>query len=426
MKTYPDSVRFLYSLGNEVKTIKLGLERIQALMRALGHPERAYAVVHVAGTNGKGSTCAMIEAGLRAAGHRTGLTISPHLLEPTERIQIDRVPVSEAEFVAAFERVHVTALRMVDEGTLDGHPTYFETVTAMAFWLFRERGVEWAVVETGLGGRLDATNIVQPRLSVVTPVDFDHEAWLGSSIEQIAGEKAGILKAGAGAVGKAGAVFAPMREDAMRVLEARARELGVAAVKAGEVAVEELETDAFGCRYTLGGSLRVECRLAGEHQVVNSRTAAVALRELGVDDAAIARGIGGARWPGRLERVRTRPDVILDGAHNPAGVRALARHIEKHFGGRRVWLIYGTMRDKSVDEIGDLLAPVADEIILTAADSPRALRPEALAPLFDHPRVRTAARLADAWQMASEAGPEDVIFITGSLLLVGEAYTILR
>ncbi len=168
MKTYPDSVRFLYSLGNEVKTIKMGLERIQALMGALGHPERAYAVVHVAGTNGKGSTCAMIEAGLRAAGHRTGLTISPHLLEPTERIQIDRVPVSEAEFVAAFARVHEAALRMVDEGTLDGHPTYFETVTAMAFWLFRERGVEWAVVETGLGGRLDATNIVEPRLSVVT------------------------------------------------------------------------------------------------------------------------------------------------------------------------------------------------------------------------------------------------------------------
>lgn len=376
MKTYPDSVRFLYSLGNEVKTIKLGLERIQALMGALGHPERSYAVVHVAGTNGKGSTCAMIEAGLRAAGHRTGLTISPHLLEPTERIQIDRVPVSEAEFVAAFERVHETALRMVDEGTLDGHPTYFETVTAMAFWLFRERGVEWAVVETGLGGRLDATNIVQPRLSLVTPVDFDHEAWLGSSIEQIAGEKAGILKAGAGAVA------APMREDAMRMLEARARELGIELVKAGDVAVEDLETDAFGCRYTLSGGLRVECRLAGEHQVVNSRTAAVALRELGVENAAIARGIREARWQGRLERVRTRPDVILDGAHNPAGVRALARHIEKHFAGRRVWLIYGTMRDKSVDEIGDLLAPVATEIILTAADSPRALRPEALAPEF--------------------------------------------
>jgi len=421
MKTYPDSVRFLYSLGNEVKTIKLGLERMDALMAELGHPERGYRVVHVAGTNGKGSTCAMIESGLRAAGHRTGLTISPHLLEPTERIQIDRQPVSEEEFTRAFEHVHETALRMVDAGALDGHPTYFETVTAMAFWLFRQQGVEWAVVETGLGGRLDATNVVQPSLCVIAPVDFDHEAWLGSSIEQIAFEKAGILKPGAQAV------FAPMRPDAAEVLEQRARAIGVTGVRAADTAIEDLHVDARGCRYTAAtpARYRIECPLAGEHQVDNSRTAMTALHLLGVPREAIERGIREARWPGRLDRIRTAPDIILDGAHNPAGVRALARYITSHFAGRRVWLIYGAMRDKSVDEIGDVLSPVAGEIILTAADSPRALRPDALAPLFDHPSVRTAPRLADALSIVAAASPEDAIFITGSLLLVGEAYSLL-
>ena len=421
MKTYPDSVRFLYSLGNEIKTIKLGLERIQSLMAGLDHPERAFRVVHVAGTNGKGSTCAMIESGLRAAGYRTGLTISPHLLEPTERIQIDRQPVSEREFVAAFERVHETALRMVDAGTLDGHPTYFETVTAMAFWLFREQGVEWAVVETGLGGRLDATNIVRPELCVITPIDFDHEAWLGSSIEQIAYEKAGILKPGAGAV------FAAMRADALAVLDERAAALGIVGAHAGESALADLNTTLQGCSYSIESPARigVECRLAGDHQVVNSTTAALALHRLGVPAEAITRGIREARWPGRLDVVRRSPDIIVDGAHNPAGVRALASYIQQHFQGRRVWLIYGTMRDKSVDEIGDLLSPVASEIILTAADSPRALRPEALAPLFDHPRVRTAPRLAGALAMTADAAPEDAIFITGSLLLAGEAYSLL-
>lgn len=421
MKTYPDSVRFLYSLGNEIKTIKLGLERISSLMAGLDHPERAFRVVHVAGTNGKGSTCAMIEAGLRAAGYRTGLTISPHLLEPTERIQIGRKPVSEAEFVTAFERVHGTALRMVDAGLLDGHPTYCETVTAMAFWLFREQGVEWAVVETGLGGRLDATNIVRPELCVITPVDFDHEAWLGSSIEQIAREKAGILKPGAGAV------FAAMRADALAVLDERAAAAGIAPTHAGEVVLSHVHTTAQGCSYTIESPARiaVECPLAGDHQVGNSATAALALHSLGVPAAAITRGIIGVRWPGRLDVVRRSPDIIVDGAHNPAGVRALAHYIQQHFQGRRVWLIYGTMRDKSVDEIGDLLAPVASDLILTAADSPRALRPEALLPLFDHPRVRTAPRLADALALTAEAAPGDAIFITGSLLLAGEAYSLL-
>lgn len=411
MISYPDSVQYLYSLGNEIKTAKLGLERIRELMAALGNPERSFKSVHVAGTNGKGSTCAMIESALRASGRRTGLYTSPHLIAPTERIRIDGRDVDEREFAEAFQHVHDVAMRALDE-----HPTYFETVTAMAFHLFRERGVEWTVVEVGLGGRLDATNVVAPELCVITPVDFDHEAWLGSSLTAIAGEKAGILKPGVPAV-----VSNQWPEADARIREVAA---AVGAPLVEPIAPTDVEVDANGCRFVLG-DLRIECPLAGEHQVENAATAVRALLALGLDAAVIERGVGTAAWPGRLERVGRRPDVILDGAHNPAGVRALAAYIRRFFAGRRVWLVYGAMRDKSIEEIGDLLAPVAHQIILTAPDSPRALRPEALAPLFDHPRVRIAADLAAALDLTRDADPDDAIFITGSLFLVGEARKLL-
>src|SRR5438094_342750 len=170
---YVDSVQFLYALGNEMKTAKLGLERIRALLGALGNPEKAYRVVHVAGTNGKGSTCAMIESGLRASGRRTGLFTSPHLSQPTERIRLDGRPVPAERFAAAFDRVHGTVESLIDAGAIDSHTTYFETVTAMAFVVFSEEQVEDVVLEVGMGGRLDATNVVEPALTVITPVDFD-------------------------------------------------------------------------------------------------------------------------------------------------------------------------------------------------------------------------------------------------------------
>src|SRR5579884_3015485 len=226
MFTYPDSVQFLYALGNEIKTAKLGLERIRAVLAALGDPQRAYRVVHVAGTNGKGSTCAMIDAGLRAAGRRTGLFTSPHLAEPTERIRIDGVPTPAAQFARAFDRVHDCVERLLEAGEIDFHTTYFETVTAMAFLIFLEERVDEVVLEVGLGGRLDATNVVTPELCVVTSIDFDHEAYLGKSLESIAGEKAGILKRAVPAV------FAPQRPEAARVLQARAAELGIAMTRA--------------------------------------------------------------------------------------------------------------------------------------------------------------------------------------------------
>jgi len=398
---YPDSVQFLYALGNEIKSAKLGLERIRAVLEALGNPERAYRVVHVAGTNGKGSTCAMIDAGLRSAGVRTGLFTSPHLIEPTERIQIDGIPVSTADFERAFNIVHETAEKL----DLDCHPTYFETVTAMAFWLFREKQVETAVIEVGLGGRLDSTNVVQPVLTVITPIDFDHEAYLGHTIEAIANEKAGILKPGIPAV------FAQQRPEAAKVLDARAAELHVPVTRAEDFKIRELHIDARGSRFS-----GIICPLAGEHQVDNAVTAALALIALRVSPD----GIKDARWPGRIEHVSPNPDIILDGAHNPAGARALARYLERFYGTRRIWLVYGAMRDKAIEEVAGILFPIATELVLTAPDTPRALRPEALAEFAGRGHMEPTVEAAIHYAR-TRAADDDVIVITGSLFVVGEA-----
>jgi dihydrofolate synthase/folylpolyglutamate synthase len=421
--TYPDSVRFLYSLGNEVKTAKYGLERITTLLAALGHPERLPRIVHVAGTNGKGSVCAMIEAGLRVAGLRTGLFTSPHLIEPTERIRVGGCPVSAAHFGAAFDRVHLCAEQLLNEGAIDFHPTYFETVTAMAFLLFQDQKTEAVVLEVGLGGRLDATNVVHPELCVITPVDFDHEALLGKSLEAIAGEKAGILKPGVPAV------FAAQRPEALETLDRRAADLGVEVIHAQEKwRVDNVGLSAQGSAFTVhdGSEMRIHCPLAGEHQVANAVVAAAALDRLGIDISAIERGIASTRWPGRLHRVSDSPEIILDGAHNPAGARALAAYIQRFYSKRRVVLVYGAMRDKAVEEIAGILFPYADEVIATAPGQSRAVDPETIRELAAHPNLRTAPDLAAALDLAHGADPERVIFVTGSLFLVGEALTLLN
>lgn len=421
--TYPDSVRFLYSLGNEVKTAKYGLERITKLLAALGNPERLPRIVHVAGTNGKGSVCAMIESGLRAAGLRTGLFTSPHLVEPTERIRIDGCPVTAAEFSAAFDRVHVCAEQLLNEGTIDFHPTYFETVTAMAFLLFRDRNTETVVLEVGLGGRLDATNVVHPELCVITPVDFDHEALLGKSLESIAGEKAGILKR------SVPAVFAAQRPEAQQTLERRAAELGIEVIRAPEKwQIEHVECSARGSEFTVhdGSIMNITCPLVGEHQVANAVVAVAALHRFGIAPTAIERGIANARWPGRLDRVSESPEIILDGAHNPAGARALAAYIARFYASRHVVLIYGAMRDKAVEEITGILFPHATEVIATAPHQTRAVDPETIRALAGHPNLRTALDLQEAIEMARLGPPDRAIFITGSLFLVGEAMTLLN
>jgi dihydrofolate synthase/folylpolyglutamate synthase len=407
---YPDSVQFLYALGNEIKTAKFGLERIRTVLDALGRPQDRLHFVHVAGTNGKGSVCALLESALRASGRRTGLFTSPHLAEPTERIRIDGVPLSAERFAGAFDRIHAAVEGLIAEGAIDMHTTYFETVTAMALAVFEEEGVDMVVLEVGLGGRLDATNVVIPDLAVITPVDFDHEAFLGKSLESIAGEKAGILKPGVPAV------FARQRPEAARVLEARL----VDARWTEHWPVSDLELDARGSRFRLG-DLRIHCPLAGEHQVENAVTAAVALMRLGVANIAIESGIAGAQWPGRLEHVSESPEIILDGAHNPAGARALAAYIQRFYANRRIRLIYGAMRDKAVAEISGILFPLAEQVIVTAPRQARALAPETMRQIADHPNLTVAPDIEAALAMAGDG----VTFVTGSLFLVAEARALL-
>jgi dihydrofolate synthase/folylpolyglutamate synthase len=412
---YPESVEYLYALGNEIRSAKLGLDRMTLLAAAMRHPERKYRVVHVAGTNGKGSTAAMIAAGLREAGHRVGLFTSPHLIEPTERIVVDGRAVSAEEFAEAFAAVHKAAERLMENGTLDAHPTYFETVTLMAFWWFAKAEVDWAVIEVGLGGRLDATNIVTPQLCVITPVDYDHEAWLGKSLDSIAFEKAGILKTGVPAV------LAPQHPVAREVIANRAESVHAPILDSAAWPVTNLQIDANGSRFTAAG-LQLDCPLAGEHQVDNARTAAVALHALNLSPEQIRFGMMAARWPGRLELVSEAPEIWLDGAHNPAGARALAAYIARFHKGRKVGIIYGAMRDKSVEEIAGVLFPLAHELILTAPDQTRALRPEAILEMEPHPNARIAPGIEAA---LTELGTCDVWFLTGSLYLVGEARAIL-
>jgi dihydrofolate synthase/folylpolyglutamate synthase len=405
--TYSESKRFLYSLGNEIQTAKFGLDRITRLLEALGGPHREGRFIHVAGTNGKGSTCAMIEAGLRASGVRTGLYTSPHLIEPTERIQIAGQPITQDQFAEAFTEVHELAERMLPAGEIDLHPTYFETVTAMAFLLFARQRVDTVVLEVGMGGRLDATNVVTPALSVITPVDFDHQFFLGDTIEKIAAEKAGILKPGVPAI------FAEQRGEAETVLRAHAK--GPYTL-ARDWAITDLSINARGSKFRMRGQ-DVVCPLAGQHQVENARTAAIALRQLGVS----ATGIAETRWPGRLEQLSREPEIILDGAHNPAGARALADYIRGFYSGRRIWMVYGVMRDKAAGEMAALLFPLADRVIVTAPDNSRAMPPQEI----PAPGAIITHTVGQAMAVIEDAAADDVIFITGSLFVVGEARNIL-
>lgn len=411
--TFADTVRVLFSLGPELKTIKWDLERVSALLTELGEPQRNTRFIHVAGTNGKGSTCAMIASALRVAGYKTGLYTSPHLVDPRERIQIDGEWLNETKWVAAFEQVHAAAERLLARDGIDAHPSFFETITAMAFCAFAQTSTDIVVLEVGLGGRLDATNVIDPELCVITPIDFDHEAFLGSSIESIAAEKAGILKRGRPAV------FAEQRPQAFRILEHRALELDAPLKLSSAWRIENLHLDRNGSTFTLTADQTIEitCPLAGEHQVENARTAVAALDLFGVSAAVIREGIARAVWPGRLERWG---GVILDGAHNPAGARALAAYIRRFFSGEPVRIIYGAMRDKAVEEVTNTLFPLAQEVIVTAPDQPRALSPESLAPMIDHPNVLTAPNIQEALRMAGE-NPM-ATFVTGSLFLVAEAH----
>lgn len=431
---YDEAVRSLLSLGRELgaprqaRSQKFGLGNITALASALGDPHLAAPCAHIAGTNGKGSTAAMLESILRAAGLRTGLYTSPHLERINERIRINGRDISDEDFAAVWTRVQASIESLMASGKLGAHPTFFECITAMAFLAFAEHGVEFAVYEVGMGGRLDATNIVRAEVAIITSIDFDHENFLGHSIQEIAGEKSGIIKPGAWVVSAA------QRAEARAVIAQRSQELGARLTEVDDAwRVEGVQSSNGRYRATVAPAagertLSIEPNLAGRFQIRNALTAAAAaslLAERGfrLDENAIVRGIADARWLGRLERLREQPDVYLDGTHNPAGAREVREFWRENFADRRILLIYGAMRDKAVDEIAGSLFPLADTVILTEPRQSRALSAAALAEMVGHlaRRLAVAPDPAEALERALEmAAPEDAVFATGSLYLVGD------
>ena len=436
---YTESVRYLLTLGRELASpqhahaAKFDLHNIRAMCERMGHPERKFASVHIAGTNGKGSTAAMLASILQAAGLRSGLYTSPHLVRINERICLGGAEIPDEQFAASFTRVLAVIEELLASGTLLAHPTYFECVTAMAFDFFARAGAEIAVIEVGLGGRLDSTNVIVPEAAVITQIDFDHENFLGHSIEEIAAEKAGIIKP------KAFVVSAAENPAAREVIRRRAAEQGAHLVeidKACQVSHVSAEDGRYRFRVALSDELgagspqelEIALPLAGRFQVRNALTAIaaarlLALRGFAIDGDAIVRGIESARWPGRLERLQEKPTVYLDGTHNPAGAREVLAFWREHLDGRRIHLIYGAMRDKAIDEVAGLLFPRATTVILTQSPQPRSLSVEALAGMTSHlaEAVEVIREPGAALERALEiAEADDVIFATGSLYLVGD------
>jgi len=431
---YQRAVRYLLSLGRELAAptqaaaAKFDLENISVLLERLGRPDRAYATVHIAGTNGKGSTAAFTESILRDAGFRTGLNTSPHLERINERIRINGEEVGDAAFAETFTRIHRVIEELLAEGKLRAHPTYFECVTGLAFEVFARERVEFGVIEVGLGGRLDATNVISPAVSVITRIDFDHENYLGHSLAEIAGEKAGILKY------HLPAVSAPQLPEVREILRSRARELRCPLVETEEAyRIEQEIVEGGGVRAMVtempsGTQFSLAPRLPGRFQLQNALNAVAAARLLQARDFRITnenieRGIAATVWPGRLEQLQSQPDIYLDGAHNPGAANELAHFLQENFTGRNVILIYGAMRDKAVDEVTGSLFPRVAEVIFTQPNSPRAVSAAQLAEMAGHHAAHfSIVRDAEAaLELAlAKARPEDAIFITGSLYLVGQ------
>jgi dihydrofolate synthase / folylpolyglutamate synthase len=419
----PDPLEFLFSL--ERLGMKFGLENMTRLCEALDHPERSFQSIIVAGTNGKGSVTAMTAAALHAAAYRSARYTSPHLERLEERFVIGEREVATRDLVEAADTVKQAIETLVQTGALGAPPTFFECATAIAFELFRRASVEVAVLEVGLGGRLDATNIVTPIAAAITSIDFDHQDLLGTTLESIAREKAGVIKPGMPVV------LGLMPSDAVRAIEDTCRERGARAISAAErvrvsSAVVDGETIA-----TLATPDRtytdVQLALRGRHQTQNASVAVCLLEELNglglrVNEAAIRAGLTDATWPGRLERVRWHgADVLLDAAHNPAGARALADYL-RDIGWTRVTLVFGAMRDKDVGAMLPALLPFCASLICTSAPSPRALPADQLATLAS--RVPSAPQHVEAISdpeaaltRACAAGAR--VVAAGSIFLIG-------
>jgi dihydrofolate synthase/folylpolyglutamate synthase len=416
---YKSTIEYLYGLQKH--GMKFGLDNIRRLMTAFGNPHRLFPSVHVAGTNGKGSTSSMIESILRTGGIKTGLFTSPHLVNFTERIKINGQEISEEDVIHLADEVRSAANKIRDFS-----PTFFEVVTAMAFLHFIRLKVDWAVIEVGLGGRLDATNIIKPEASVITSIGLDHCEFLGRNLKEIAEEKAGIIK------DAVPVVTAEQPPEVMEIIERRASIKKSALFRYGSEFSSHQISEAPRCFLYQGGRAYddIKLPLPGEHQVVNAsmaiKTIEIILEKFPGITLDIKKGIESVKWPGRIEMIRDYPPVLIDGAHNPQAAHALSAYLKKVLSVkyRRIILVMGVMGDKDVEGILRPLLPLASEIICASPAYGRAASPSLLA---SHAvsmgySPRTALSVSGALKMAEDLFlPGDIIVVTGSFYTIGEA-----
>jgi dihydrofolate synthase/folylpolyglutamate synthase len=452
--SYETAIARMYALGHELAhtpSHKFDLAHMRVLLAALDNPERNFPAVLIAGTNGKGSTAATLASILQAAGLRTGLYTSPHLVRINERIRLNSAEIPDDEFALVHDLVDRTAERLVGEGELPWHPSFFEMLTAMAFEYFSRRKIDIAVLEVGMGGRLDATNVVEPRISVITDISLDHQKFLGNTVVEIAREKAGIIRAG-GVV-----VTLPQQPQANDVIGNAILDLGARGVNAvpyvppvspaseqylartskaltTEGTENTEETQGFLSRYPLqvmGKEILVETPLVGRHQLRNVALAIASAEELArqgfpVTPEAIERGIRETHWPGRFQVVLARdgsPEIVFDVAHNPDGAWALRSTLSNVYPDRPFTLVFGAMLDKDVRRVAEILFPIAERVIATRPENPRAASPEQIREAAGRISVEiedvasVSAALARAKTLA---GADGLVVVTGSIYLVGE------
>ena len=412
---YQDALAYLYGLQRQ--GIKLGLEPMRMLLARLKHPQQRYACLHIGGTNGKGSTAIIVASILEAAGYRVGLYTSPHLLEFQERICVQHVPIAQERIIELTHRIRRAASLMAPL-------TFFEFTTALAFQYFAEEQVDVAVIEVGLGGRLDATNVLNPLAVVITNIAWDHEEYLGRTLSSIAYEKAGIIKKGSVVV------LGPLSNEPQRVIQTCVRERNATAYRFGvDFSLLREGGDWFRYHGVSWAYSKLTCGLKGDHQRINGACALALLEtanHLPVPESAVRKGLATALWPGRIEYIEHHPSILLDGAHNPAAADILASYLVQTLAGQsraRLVLVIGMMRDKNHAEFLKRLVSLADHVILTQADLPRAAPPHMLKDALSSTvsSVSISPSCSEALKMARGlASSRDLICITGSLRLIGE------
>jgi dihydrofolate synthase / folylpolyglutamate synthase len=455
LMSYETAVASMFALGHELAQTpshKFDLAHMRVLLGAMKNPERAFPSVLIAGTNGKGSTAATLASILFASGLKTALYTSPHLLRINERIRINGREISDDDFAGLHGEVDRIAGQLVERGELPWHPSFFEMMTAIAFAYFARERVEIAVLEVGMGGRLDATNVVEPLVSVITDISLDHQKFLGDTVGEIAREKAGIIRPG-GIV-----VTLPQQPEANDVIGNTILELdaeGVSAVpyvppvspastQYPVLSTQKNRFDADGERIfqrypleVMGRQILVESPLVGRHQLRNVALAVAAAEQLSKEGFAVTaesieRGIRETRWQGRFQVLAARagwPETILDVAHNPAGAWALRAALSERYGDRPLIFVFGAMRDKAISEMAEILFPLAECVIATRPENPRAASPEEIqqAGARTGTEIELVPEVESALQCARDAaGTRAVVAVTGSIYLVGEAMRILE